>query len=348
MKKWSVFGVSIILVFFLSSLASSIRINEVELNPESSDSGKEWIELYSESEINLSGWKIMKGNNDFIEIEGIFTNYYLIELQTRWLNNEDEQVFLYNNSTLEDESIIFSDTSNDNRTWQNCDNGWEFLDFTKEQENSCGNDNEDNQDTDEPEIYIELDYDNSVRHGETFKVKVKGFNLLDKKYDVKVFVEDEDENIISEIYNKEDEKWESGNYYINEVFSDSGNETESLKLKIKDGDFLGDGKIIARIRVNGEGDFVDEIEDDIEIKEKKEEVVDEIIEDNNLITGQVIEEPVIETRSVIRLNEGIDINITENQKIYKSKTQYIKDYAIYAFTLFCIIIIIALIFKDKI
>jgi len=37
-------------------IASGLRINEVELNPPLDDSGNEWAEIYSESEINLEGY----------------------------------------------------------------------------------------------------------------------------------------------------------------------------------------------------------------------------------------------------------------------------------------------------
>jgi len=41
-----------------------VRINEIMYNPDGSDSGREWIELYNDAEydINITGWKFYESN----------------------------------------------------------------------------------------------------------------------------------------------------------------------------------------------------------------------------------------------------------------------------------------------
>jgi len=52
-----------IILILINFVYAEIRINEVELNPAGSDGGKEWIELYSDSLINLEGWKLVNHDN---------------------------------------------------------------------------------------------------------------------------------------------------------------------------------------------------------------------------------------------------------------------------------------------
>ena len=49
----------LIVVFISLASASTVRINEVELNPSGSDNKNEWIELYFTHEISLDGWTIV-------------------------------------------------------------------------------------------------------------------------------------------------------------------------------------------------------------------------------------------------------------------------------------------------
>ena len=59
--------VLLFLIFlFLASGISAITINEIESNPAGADTGNEWVEFYSNEEVNLEGYKII--NNDGDEI----------------------------------------------------------------------------------------------------------------------------------------------------------------------------------------------------------------------------------------------------------------------------------------
>ena len=59
--------VIIIIIFTTLILAQNVVINEVLYDPDGSDSGYEWIELYNNSEqsVNLNGWMIRKAGSQF-------------------------------------------------------------------------------------------------------------------------------------------------------------------------------------------------------------------------------------------------------------------------------------------
>lgn len=65
---------SLLIVFPLSVFASSVVINEVMFDPEGSDTGGEWIELYngSNEQVNISGWEIYPDGIGYITIPNGF------------------------------------------------------------------------------------------------------------------------------------------------------------------------------------------------------------------------------------------------------------------------------------
>ncbi len=72
--------ICLFLYFFIgSSLFSEVVINEILYDPEGSDSGYEWIELYNSGSenVNLFGWKIEKGGSEFAECF-TFENSFII------------------------------------------------------------------------------------------------------------------------------------------------------------------------------------------------------------------------------------------------------------------------------
>lgn len=54
-----------------------------------------------------------------------------------------------------------------------------------------------------------------------------------------------------------------------------------------------------------------------------------------------------ETKDLVKLNEAKDIKSNENQVLYRSKTQYVKEYGIYFFLLFCLFVLIFYILTRK-
>lgn len=133
MKKYFLL---VIIILVLSSISAMV-INEVELNPEGSDSGNEWIEFYNENSINLSSYSIKNNDGGEIILNGSFSGYYVLILSSQWLDNTDEKVFLYKNGELIHETDIFEDSKNDGFAFSYCDEEWIFIESTKGEENNC-------------------------------------------------------------------------------------------------------------------------------------------------------------------------------------------------------------------
>lgn len=205
------------------------------------------------------------------------------------------------------------------------------------QTNNQTNQTQENQIQTPTKIYLELGYDGEVE--KEFEAEVKAYNL-NGIYDVKVYLEDGGK-IISETYNEDGRKWQSSTYYLNNIFNVAGNKTESFKLRLdKDyKNFYGDAKIKVKIRKTGSSNIIAEFEDDIKllkVEESSESLSNGLASNNKSNESEVIKE---ENRSIINLNPK-DI---KSPAEYKSRTQYIREYSIYGFALFCIIVIILLI-----
>jgi len=137
-KSWTCLLVLIILSSFLvilsiSFVCANIRINEVELNP-------------SDTETNLTGWELKDADDHILELGFTINGYYILENISVSLNNNNEQLFLYDDSDdLIDETDLLSDNDNDDKTLQYCNGNWNFIDSTKGFENSCKDKEEDNE-----------------------------------------------------------------------------------------------------------------------------------------------------------------------------------------------------------
>lgn len=131
-----------ILLFVLAmQTASAIRVNEIELNPAGDDSGNEWVELYNQGEIDLTGYKLANNDGQEIELNGVFDKYYVYVFSKQWLDNSDEKIFLYQNGKLVDETDLLKDEKNDDLTWNYCSD-WIFVKSTKEEKNNCDEEND--------------------------------------------------------------------------------------------------------------------------------------------------------------------------------------------------------------
>lgn len=140
--------VLLLLSFVFISSVSAIKITEVELNPEGTDAGYEWVEFYSEDELNFNEYKILNNDGDELILNGTFSGYYVYIFSKQWLDNSDEKIFLYKNTELMDETDIFLDSKNDDMTWQLCES-WEFKESTKGESNGCSQELEENKDKEE-------------------------------------------------------------------------------------------------------------------------------------------------------------------------------------------------------
>ena len=119
-------------IIFLPIVYASVKITEIELNPEGSDSGNEWLELYSDSEINLNGWKLINNDLDELLLDGIiFSGIHVFEFEKQWLDNSDEKVLLYEDSNIIYETSLFEDAKDNNLTWVLCKDEWAFMESSK-------------------------------------------------------------------------------------------------------------------------------------------------------------------------------------------------------------------------
>jgi len=131
--------VSLILFFILLlGSVSALSITEFESNPSGDDSGNEWIELYSNSEIN-GDYILRNADGDELNLKLNFSDYFIFTFEKQWLDNSDEKVFLYSGGDLILETPLFDDSENNDRTWQLC-GGWEFIQGTRGEQNSCRED----------------------------------------------------------------------------------------------------------------------------------------------------------------------------------------------------------------
>lgn len=135
-----------ILTIFLLTNLSALRINEVELNPPGTDAGKEWLEIYSEEKVDLSGYKLVNNDGKEINLNGTVNEYFVYNFGKQWLDNSDEKVSLYKGSKLIDETDILKDSENNDKTWQYC-TSWIFKESTKDETNGCEEETDKKQET---------------------------------------------------------------------------------------------------------------------------------------------------------------------------------------------------------
>ena len=156
------FNKALIVIFsiFFISFSSALIITEVELNPLGDDAGNEWVEFYSEDLVNLESYKIVNNDGNEIFLNGSFTGYFVYEFEKQWLDNSDEKVFLYSSSELIQETDIFQDSTNDEKSFNFCSEEWIFINSTRNQENKCSNEepfNEEEQEISEDEDEEEIE-----------------------------------------------------------------------------------------------------------------------------------------------------------------------------------------------
>src|SRR5215207_2727856 len=130
-----------------------IMINEIELNPPGEyDEGKEWIELYNPTDvdINISNFEIGTASEsatirlppDAIIEAG---KTYVIELKEQILSNTVDSLVLTNTAgDILDRTPSLVDRSDDDRTWQRIPDGnneWQFVEGTEGNSNGDDSDN---------------------------------------------------------------------------------------------------------------------------------------------------------------------------------------------------------------
>lgn len=212
------------------------------------------------------------------------------------------------------------------------------------------------------EINISLSWDeDEIINGDEFSISIESSNLEDKKYDLKIYIYDDDKNKpISQTYDKDNGKWISSSYYITDLLTGPDSEDIDINLKIKEKyrDFSGNAKISVKLKESGkskilidnywkikiienkslEEDIEDEKKEDTKVNYKKENKQIEKYSEN-YISGEVIQL----TNNKLK-TENIKRN---NYKIYESNESIIIKYSIYGFFILLISFIILIIFKKE-
>lgn len=336
--------------------------------------------------ISANGFALIVDTNEECSYYNI-SNESCVALTTigSGLNNNDEEIYLYDNNSILMDSFNWS-SSTLGESWQYCSGNWTENPPTPGTANDCtipcianctgkvcGDDgcsgscgscssgytcNSTGQCAADAEddIYVELDWDEDdiINKGEDdyFKIKVKAYNLENEDYDIKVWIENDDDDVISERYDAEEEEWKSGKYYVEKFIEGVGDESEYIKLRIKDNydDFEGDATIYARIREYDDSDYIDEVDEDIEVLEPEEDEEEEDEEED--------EEDDSSSSSTDSINLGsssgssitgatIGTDDSDSSILYKSKSEYIKEYAVYGFGLLCVGLVIMLLVDKK-
>ncbi len=113
----------------------ALRINEFESNPPGTDSGAEWVELYSEESVNLDGYILENGDKSY-NLSGTFVGYLTIIFPGSWLVNKNETVLLKQVNNIISQAGPFNDLKNNEKTWSFCDE-WRFISGTQNAVNAC-------------------------------------------------------------------------------------------------------------------------------------------------------------------------------------------------------------------
>jgi hypothetical protein len=131
----------ILMIILCLSIASAVRINEVELNPTGTDNGNEWIELYSQQNAEINNWTIMNVKGKNFTLEGTFSGYLTLNTPHAFLANDKQKLILINQDKQRiDETPEISDNYNDPRSWQYCSE-WILAESSKGEENNCAEEN---------------------------------------------------------------------------------------------------------------------------------------------------------------------------------------------------------------
>lgn len=117
---------------------SALKITEAESNPLGKDSGNEWVELYSDSDLSLDNYFLENGDGDLFNLSGSINGYLVITFSGLWLDNLNETIFLKFNGDVIDEVPVFADSKNNDLTFSLCNNEWDMATSTKGEDNSCG------------------------------------------------------------------------------------------------------------------------------------------------------------------------------------------------------------------
>ena len=93
--------------------------------------------MYSENNIDLNGYYLQADDNIY-NLNGSFSGFFIVYFDSQFLDNTKEIIYLKDENGIIDETIELSDSKNNGKTWQICENDWIFEEGTKEGNNDCG------------------------------------------------------------------------------------------------------------------------------------------------------------------------------------------------------------------
>lgn len=191
-------------------------------------------------------------------------------------------------------------------------------------------------------IDVVMDWDeDDVVNGKRFDVEIVFSGLEDKEYDIRLWVEDED-NVMSDRRDDRVNEWKSGKFYLDNFVVGPGNYSGEIKLRIREDyrSFSGNALLFVKLR---EGFIANE---SIEILEKEDEVreLEIVIPEKSSVSGDVVRLDTIKLGKDVE-TIGID-NVNRVEDLgYRSSTEIVKSYSLYAFALLCVIMSILVMFR---
>ena len=113
---------------------------------------------------------------------------------------------------------------------------------------------------------VSLSYSQENPVNQEIEITIFLSNLKNTDYDLKIAIENDTKNI-SDVYNENQNKWQSSHYYLKNIFTNNLTE-KTFKLKIKEDslNFQGTADILIRIRESGKTSYF-EFKDVINIAE---------------------------------------------------------------------------------
>ena len=340
MEKRVLVGLMTILCL-INLVSAEIRINEVEINPYEGNS--QWIELYSDNPLSLNEWSITEKNNKTKVLDNDIQTYLLIDLGNQFFDSENEVIKLSNQNSVVYQTIAFSDSYSNGKSWNYCNSSWIFTDSTPGNPNICPvsvQNNSKNETLSELQPHIDLEWnDDEIINGKDFDITVSALDLADAKYDVKIYIyRDNNENkIISESYYRTD--WFYSGVYISGFFIGPGNKTRDESLRISElyRDFNGTARIKLSIKEAYNPNFIANIDSSINVLNKNTVLLEN--------PATVPENPIPEIETPSATGEVIKIESVNSAEINNQNESNLFMYSIVIFIILIIIFVILFVLR---
>lgn len=340
-NSWSL---GIIIFFLLFEISSVSAIGNISLDyPKNASVGVPFniiLETFNFSGvydvkadvINSSGGRISKIFNG---IDWVSTNYYVNGIINSTISNST--ILMINITDYYEGEATLNVTLRKTNTSSTYKFGQFLINIFIEDVADNQTANQTNNTNNETEnIDINLDYPDEIRYGEDFSVDLE-IGGIEREYDVKIAVLDENDKIISKIYDEVEDKWKSSNYYLTGVME--GDDRMKFGLNISE-DYEGDAVIEIKIRQNDK--IMAEGEYDIEVIKEEKTTKDEgksiIVNNKSIITESLVDRVENSTIYLGRENE---------KEEYKSREQKIKEIGIIISPLLLLILTGFLLFNVK-